>query len=258
MPNPICNVLEKIRKFKKRQRRSRECCAITIHKSAAVPFVPDTFIECPLCQVSEGAHFYEDHRVYFRCPTCLLVYVPPQQFLSAQEEKAVYDQHQNSPHDSGYRRFLGRLFEPMSQRLPLNSRGLDFGSGPGPTLSVMFEEAGHTMEIYDPFYSPDIIPLQQQYDFITATEVLEHLHHPRREMDRLWSCLKLNGSLGIMTKRVLDREAFSSWHYKNDPTHVCFYSIETFQWLANDWCATLTVLGNDVVVFTKDQISDDR
>lgn len=213
--------------------------------------VPDTTVKCPLCLTSEGIHFYEDHRTYYRCPTCQLVFVSSEQYLSAQAEKAIYDQHENSPLDPGYRRFLGRLFEPLSQRLTRNSHGLDFGSGPGPTLSVMFTEAGHTMDIYDPFYAPDTTPFKKQYDFITATEVLEHLHHPRRELDQLWSCLKPNGSLGIMTKRVIDQEAFSTWHYKNDPTHVCFYSIETFQWLADHWQATLTVPEKDVVIFQK-------
>jgi len=54
-----------------------------------------------------------------------------------------------------------------------------------------------------------------------------------------------------MTKRVLDRQAFSSWHYKNDPTHVCFFSIKTFQWIAARWGADLTVPEKDVVLFTK-------
>tara|TARA_R110002095_G_C4251835_1_gene240258 strand:- start:27015 stop:27626 length:612 start_codon:yes stop_codon:yes gene_type:complete len=201
----------------------------------------------------DGNAFYQDRRAYFRCPTCQLVFVLPDQFLSPEEEKSQYDHHENSADDPGYRRFLGRLFDPLSQSLSPNSRGLDFGSGPGPTLSVMFEEAGHAMAIYDPFYAPDTSPLQQQYDFITTTEVVEHLHHPRRELDKLWSCLRPNGLLGIMTKRVTDLKAFSNWHYKNDPTHVCFYSIETFQWLAEYWRATLTVPENDVVIFRKAQ-----
>lgn len=215
---------------------------------------------CPLCQVLEARPFYHDRSErnrqgvgidYFRCPVCYLVFMLPHQFLSANEEKAVYDLHENSPHDLGYRRFLGRIFKPISQRLSRHSSGLDFGSGPGPTLSVMFEEAGHSMRIYDLFYAPDIQLLEQEYDFITATEVVEHLHHPRQELDRLWSCLKPNGLLGIMTKRVIDQEAFSRWHYKNDPTHVCFFSVGTFEWLANYWGARLTVLGKDVVLFTK-------
>lgn len=207
--------------------------------------------DCPLCLASEGKPFFQDSRDYFRCPVCLLVFVPPHQFLSATDEKAVYDHHENSAEDAGYRRFLSRLFLPLSQNLAANSCGLDFGSGPGPTLSVMFEEAGHSMQIYDPFYSPGITPLEQQYDFITASEVVEHLHEPQRELDRLWSCLKPNGSLGIMTKRVIGCDEFSRWHYKNDPTHVCFFSIETFRWLALRWRATLTVPGVDVVLFAK-------
>jgi len=107
------------------------------------------------------------------------------------------------------------------------------------------------MRIYDPYYAPDTEWLQQQYDFITASEVVEHLRQPRVELDRLWSCLKPNGVIGIMTKRVLGRDAFSRWHYKNDLTHVCFFSTETFVWLADYWGAELTVVGNDVVVFRK-------
>ena len=206
---------------------------------------------CPLCRASEGRPFYQDSREYFRCPVCTLVFVLPCQFLSPKEEKSVYDLHYNSADDPGYRRFLARLFGPLSQRLAPNSCGLDFGSGPGPTLSVMFEEDGHSMEIYDPFFAPETILFQRQYDFIVASEVVEHLHYPRRELDRLWSCLKPNGLLGIMTKRVIDREAFSRWHYKSDPTHVCFFSTETFQWLADHWRSILTFPGKDVVLFTK-------
>jgi len=137
------------------------------------------------------------------------------------------------------------------ERLTPHSQGLDFGSGPGPTLSVMFEEAGHSMELYDPFYAPELKPLQRKYDFVTASEVVEHLHHPRRDLDRLWKCVKPNGLLGIMTKRVTDQKAFSCWHYKNDPTHVSFFSVETFRWLADVWQATSSVCGADVVLFRK-------
>jgi SAM-dependent methyltransferase len=206
---------------------------------------------CPLCQKGEGKLFFENGRSYFRCSQCALVFVPPHQFLSLEAEKAVYDLHENSPDDPGYRLFLGRLFEPVSRLLTPNSSGLDFGSGPGPTLSVMFADAGHTMHLYDPFYAPDTRWLHRQYDFITASEVVEHLRQPREALDRLWSCLKPNGVLGIMTKRVIDRDAFSRWHYKNDPTHICFFSTETFVWLANYWGAELTVVGQDVVVLKK-------
>lgn len=209
-------------------------------------------MDCPLCRRTGCGPFFEDRRRrYHRCPDCTLVFVPPAQYLDARAEKVEYDLHRNSPDDPGYRRFLDRLFAPMCSRLRPDAGGLDFGSGPGPTLSVMFAEAGYRMQIYDAFYADNPSVFERSYDFITATEVVEHLHHPDRELDRLWSCLRPGGVLGIMTKLVIDREAFSRWHYKNDPTHVCFFSRATFQWLARKWGATLTFEGNDVILLGK-------
>lgn len=212
----------------------------------------DHLHQCPLCHTSQSNPFHQDHnRQYYRCQTCLLVFVSPHQFLSPEAEKAEYDLHQNSPADQGYRRFLSRVFVPIQDRLKPHSSGLDFGAGPGPTLSVMFEEAGHTVAIYDHFYACDPSVFQQTYDFITATEVVEHLYHPIQELERLWNCLKPGGLLGIMTKLVLDQAAFATWHYKNDLTHVCFFSRTTFIWLANQWKATLAFEGQDVMIFIK-------
>ena len=186
-----------------------------------------------------------------RCQVCNLVFVPPWQFVSAEEEKSRYDLHQNSPEDQGYRSFLSRIFIPLQKHLTPASCGLDFGSGPVPTLSVMFQEAGHSMMLFDYFYKQDSSVFERQYDFITATEVVEHLHGPREELERLWACLKQGGRLGIMTKLTPGPDAFSSWHYKNDPTHVCFFSQATFQWLALQWDADMTFADKDVVLFHK-------
>lgn len=166
-------------------------------------------------------------------------------------EQAEYDKHQNSPDDLGYRKFLSRLFTPLHTRLKPASHGLDFGCGPGPTLSLMFKEAGHRMSLYDPIYAPDTLTLKGPYDLITASEVVEHLHDPATELDRLWSILKPGGWLGIMTKLALDKDAFSRWHYKNDPTHVCFFSDQTMVWLAEQWQTKVLLIGNDVLLFQK-------
>jgi len=212
-----------------------------------------SIVHCPLCANPEGSkHFHSDRfRDYYRCPCCRLIHVPPSQFLSLEAERAEYDKHKNSPDDAGYRTFLGRLFSPLHTRLSPASHGLDFGSGPGPTLSLMFTEAGHRMSLFDPFYAPEKQVLTGEYDFITATEVVEHLHFPAEEFALLWSLLKPGGWLGIMTKPALDLEAFSRWHYKNDPTHVCFFSITTMAWLANQWQAEFQQIGKDVFLFQK-------
>lgn len=106
------------------------------------------------------------------------------------------------------------------------------------------------MAIYDPFYATDTSPLAVRYDFVTASEVVEHFRNPADDLDRIWACVKPGGLLGIMTKLALDREAFARWHYKNDRTHVCFFSRETFAWLAAEWNADLAYAGNDVVLLS--------
>ncbi len=208
--------------------------------------------DCPLCGASGCTFFSRDaRRDYLRCAQCALVFVPPEQHLSAAEERAQYDLHENDPADLAYRKFLSRLFEPMCKRVLPPARGLDFGSGPGPTLSVMFEEAGYDMSIYDRYYAPDKSVFTGRYDFITASEVVEHFHQPGREFERLIGCIKPGGHLGVMTKRMTDAVAFAGWHYKDDPTHVCFFSEATFQWLADRLGCGLTIAGRDVVILTK-------
>ncbi|TQV73433.1 class I SAM-dependent methyltransferase [Exilibacterium tricleocarpae] len=207
---------------------------------------------CPLCGSTLHAHFHSDRRRdYRRCQTCHLVFVPPPYHLTAAREKAEYDLHHNDPHDPGYRAFLGRLCEPLTACLTSNSRGLDFGCGPGPALALMLRQAGHDVSVYDPFYAADERVFADRYHFITATEVVEHLARPGAELERLWRCLLPGGWLGVMTKLVRDREAFANWHYKNDPTHIGFYSRQTFTWLARQWQTDMRFIGDDVMLVQK-------
>ena len=210
---------------------------------------------CPLCGSSVTRFFHCDNRrEYERCQNCWLVFVPPSFHLDAEQEKAQYDLHENNPYDPDYRQFLGRLFNPLSAVLKKGDRGLDFGSGPGPTLSVMLSEAGFDMSIYDVFYAPDATTLDQSYHFITATEVVEHLSQPGQVFDQLWKMLEPGGWLGLMTKLVQDEDAFAGWHYKNDPTHIAFFSKATFLWLGRRWSIEPQFIGADVVLFSKPQV----
>lgn len=207
---------------------------------------------CLLCGSEEVRGFSRDkRREYQQCKVCGLVFVPPSQHPSREDEKKRYDLHQNSFAAPGYLGYLNRLFAPLAHVLPPGSSGLDFGSGPAPVLSDLFREAGHAMMLYDPFYEPNPAVFERQYDFIIATEVVEHLHHPRRELERLWQCLKPGGRLGIMTQFCAEQVAFPSWHYKNDPTHVCFFSRETLSRLAHDWNADLVIPESGVAIFYK-------
>lgn len=207
---------------------------------------------CPLCKGNGVESYYtDDSRSYLKCCRCALVFVPPEDYLDRQEEKKRYDLHQNDPDDEGYRSFLKRLFDPMDERLDTGCTGLDFGSGPGPALVQMFTEAGYHMKHYDLYYHDHPGVFDHTYDFITASEVVEHLADPWHEIKQLWACLKPEGYLGIMTKLVLNREAFKTWHYIRDGTHICFFSKDTFRWLAAKLQAKLTFIGPDVIILHK-------
>lgn len=210
---------------------------------------------CPLCHSEQYGVFVEDkNRCYFRCQQCALIFSDPEAQLSPEQEKAVYDQHQNNPDNMGYRQFLGRLATPLVERLPAGPLdGLDFGSGPGPTLSIMLDEMGYNMAIYDPYFAPDPSVLTRQYDFVTCTEAIEHFNQPTKEWGLLLSMIKPGGWLGLMTKLATDAEAFTRWHYKNDPTHVSFFSRDTFRFLAQRDGLEVEFVGNDVILLRKTQ-----
>ena len=209
-------------------------------------------MHCPLCHGQQHDFFHRDQRrSYLRCRVCALVFVPPVYYLDRETERAEYDLHRNVVGEPGYERFLSRLATPLAARLAPGARGLDFGCGPAPALAHMLQRAGFELCLYDSFYRPDTSVLAGQYDFICATEVVEHLHRPGAELDRLWSLLAPGGWLGIMTKLVRDQSAFASWHYKNDPTHVCFFSEQSWQWWARRCGASLELIGADVMLLAR-------
>lgn len=212
---------------------------------------------CPLCS-SERTEFYhrDKQRSYLQCAHCDVVFVDPAALPTLAQERAQYDLHNNNPNDIGYRRFLSRLLDPLQTKLKSADRGLDFGCGPGPSISVMMAERGWQVDNYDPYYFPALNVFSQPYNFICCTEVLEHIHWPMPLLDQLWQNIRPGGVFGIMTKRVRDRAAFANWHYKNDPTHVRFYSETSLNWLAQRWQADIEFADTDVVIFQKKSVAN--
>lgn len=207
---------------------------------------------CPLCSSSQTIFYIRAyHRSYIECNDCKLVFLSPDERLPHTTERAHYLTHENNPHDARYRDFLDRLALPLTARLAQGAQGLDFGSGPGPTLSLMLQERGFPTKIYDPYFAPDESVLETTYDFITATEVVEHFYHPAIEFRRLDALLKPGGFLGLMTELRRDDRPFDKWHYPRDPTHVSFYRLETMQWLAESLNYSLELPRPNVLLFQK-------
>ena len=207
---------------------------------------------CPVCETAAVSFFADlGGREYWRCEACKATFLAPAQRLDRAAEKREYDQHRNDIDDEGYRRFLARLAEPLLECVPANSEGLDYGCGPGPALAAMLTAAGHRMHLWDPIYRPDTAVLEQTYDFITCTEVVEHMHRPAEEFRRLDRLLRPGGRLGMMTIFQTDDARFAGWHYRRDPTHVVFYRESTLALVADRMGWMMEIPRANVAIFRK-------
>ncbi|MDO6823857.1 class I SAM-dependent methyltransferase [Marinobacter sp. 1_MG-2023] len=190
-------------------------------------------------------------REYLRCPHCEATIMAQANWLTSEEEQTVYNLHDNDPADPGYRAFLNKLVVPLLECIQPGALGLDFGCGPGPALAGMLREAGMEVKLYDPFFYPSQAALGRQYDFITCTEVVEHLHRPAKVLRQLDGLLKPGGWLGVMTCFQTCDERFDNWHYRRDPTHVVFYREKTLAQIADHLGWVLSVPRKDVAIFHK-------
>ncbi len=207
---------------------------------------------CSLCGADASVLLLAvEDKDYWRCPNCELTFLSAESWPSHDEERAVYESHQNSETDSGYRGFLSKLTERMLERLEPGCVGLDYGCGPAPALASMLREAGHEVALYDPFFAADSSVLKRTYDFIVCTETAEHFQRLAQEFARLNTLLRLGGQLGLMTCCQTDYAAFPPWHYCRDRTHVVFYREHTMRVLAQRHGWTCDIPVKDVALFTK-------
>ena len=206
-------------------------------------------LHCPLCDDGQIRPFFtEDDAEYLRC-ACALVFVPPVYYLTACGT-AEYDLHQNEVDDQGYAGFLVPPGTPLLERLPPGARGLDFGCGPGPALAQCCG-GGCQMQLYDSFYYPEAVLSWSILILLVPPRWLSICISPACELLQLVAANRCPAVVGIMTKLVLDAQAFAGWHYKNDPTHVCFFSEQTWHWWAQRQDAEAGNIGADVMLLTR-------
>lgn len=192
-------------------------------------------MECPLCKNKVSDEFASaNDRTYYQCENCGLIFTSIEFFLSNEEEKGRYCFHQNKIEDEGYVNFLNQLAKPLANLFEPGASGLDYGCGPGPVLSELLKRKSFNCDIYDPYFYPEL-DNTKHYDFITATECFEHFYNPANELDRICKILKSGGFLGIMTEFYSPERDFADWYYIKDPTHVCFYSVKSIDFICRNY-----------------------
>ena len=208
--------------------------------------------QCIVCESKLIKGFQtSDKKQHWKCLHCSAKFLDKRHYINSDIEKQRYLEHENIIEDIGYRNFLSRLSIPLKEKLLSGSKGLDFGCGHGPALADILTREGFNVDLYDPFFFPDKSVLLNEYDFITCTETAEHFFDPAKEFKTLDKLLKKNGWLGVMTNTLTTDDAFDSWYYRRDPTHVCFYSESTFKVIAEQKNWFYEPISKDITLFQK-------
>jgi len=186
---------------------------------------------CTLCgnEVIEILTFRD--RKYFQCNNCGSIIMDPKFHIDNKKEKERYELHNTTIDDEGYINFIKPITDYVIENFNSTHMGLDFGSGEFAVLSEFLRRKGYNILNYDPYFNKDKSLLNKKYDLIISCEVVEHFYDPKDEFCLLKSLLKENGKLIIKTDLIKENTIFENWYYKNDETHVFFYSSKTFEYI---------------------------
>jgi SAM-dependent methyltransferase len=208
-----------------------------------------SFQNCPLCHHNAEVFITFRGKEYFECNHCCGIFMDKQYLPGRKQEEDRYKQHINDVNDSGYQNFVVPIVQSILKDFtPLNS-GLDFGAGTGPVISKLLSDSNYKIEQYDPFFHdfPDL--LHRSYDYIACCEVIEHFHTPDKEFRLLYNLLANNGKLYCMTTIFKPDINFLSWKYKDDLTHVFFYTERTFEYIFRTFeFSGLKIEGNLIIL----------
>ena len=205
-------------------------------------------MKCILCDTNllEMADEY-----YFICSICGASVKDEKYYLESIEEKERYKEHDNDVNDVRYQDFTSHITDAILATHSKEQLGLDYGSGTGPVISKQLKDEGCQVKLYDPFFHPNEDYLNYYYDYIFSCEVFEHFHEPKQEIEKLLELLKPGGRLYIMTHLYNLEIDFEHWYYRNDPTHVFIYTLETIEFIAEKYTLTLEEQTDRLVIFKK-------
>lgn len=191
-------------------------------------------MDCKICGSSDLRELELKDKYYY-CNNCEAIFINQKEIVAPSKEKERYEGHDNNHQNEGYvkmfEEFIDNVIDPNLD-LEAGDQVLEFGCGPGPVLADLLEEKGAEVDRYDPYFFPEKVFEQKNYDLITSTEVFEHFSDPLKEMNLLDSHLKNGAYLAVMTSFHPGPNEFEDWWYKWDPTHIVFYNQRTFEYLA--------------------------
>ncbi|MEW6184554.1 MAG: class I SAM-dependent methyltransferase [Thermodesulfobacteriota bacterium] len=206
---------------------------------------------CRLCG-HPAIQVYEDDRPFFACNICGLIFSDC--LISTEAaEKHYQDQYKNAfDWDKEALAFVAMINQCKHSPEPSSLSVLDYGSGGG-FLTEALRRKGFTVDGYEPMIHGEFEEgkYSRNYDVVILNEVLEHLPDINKTFDLIYDLVAPQGIMILKTlltdSLINDPEhflqLFKAWWYKDDPTHISFFSSLTFEFLCRDRGRNLEVLG---------------
>ncbi len=208
---------------------------------------------CIFCKNSHITQKNIHSRTYFHCIKsksggCGGFFLHSDCFSTTSEQKQRYLLHSNDlgfhGEHNGYRTYLERYVETVLcyERTKKEEKSIyslfDYGSGPTPALVQLLKEYNckfvfkNDVKIkhWDPFFYPDGDFFENGADIVFCLEVIEHFENPLEGFRGLAKSCAQGGLIAIQTQLAPNTfEDFEKWWYKEDSTHVSFYTLNSIE-----------------------------
>lgn len=208
-------------------------------------------MQCSLC--GNKTIFFIEHkeRSFHKCNHCGCILLDAKHYLVFNDEKHRYDKHSDNIEDKGYQQFVSPIIDAVTANYIPTNKGLDYGCGKTAIIETLLQRKQYNIVGYDPIYFPDQELLTAHYNYITCCEVVEHFYNPKLEFDKLEKLLQPEGKLYLKTNLYKDTIDFKGWWYKNDPTHVIFYTKKSMEFIKHTYGFRRLTFHNNYIEFTR-------
>ena len=206
-------------------------------------------VNCPLCNSIPKLLCEKPKHLFYKCSNCDGIFRPKDTFLTAEDEKAHYEKHNNDVFDERYQTFVSPIVNAILQDFSTEAKGLDFGSGTGPVIAKMLTDKGFQVQNYDLFFANEVSLLKEKYNYVSCCEVMEHFYQPYKEFELLKSLLLPKGKLYCKTAVYNNQKPFENWYYKDDFTHVFIYQPKTLEWIKEEFHFSNLIIKEKLLVF---------
>ncbi len=205
-------------------------------------------LRCPFCENTFLIEENQKNKQYYQCSVsdtsgCGGFFVHPDFFNTVQEQKDRYLLHTNELvseiKSNGYRRYLEKYLSTVLGYESKTERGgniqalFDYGSGPYPAFVMLLREYNEKkvfkndvqIKHWDPFFYPNGDFFENGADIVFCLEVIEHFENPLEGFEGLAKSCAQGGLIAIQTQLAPNTfDDFKKWWYKDDFTHVSFYT----------------------------------